>query len=147
MDAFFDGFTGAGIFGQVHRPGAPDELIDSRPLDEFLQSDEFLQVQAAFDKAPDGLVETPEATTGNQADLDERAKTQADVEAKPEEHTEAKAKVGLGFYVVGSDSKIERSLRKQEEFYKLLGEVKRESEIRPHDRIHPQRGPHRNKSN
>jgi len=50
VDAFLDGFTGAGIFGQVRRPGAPDELIDSRSIEEFLQSDDYLQV-AAFREA------------------------------------------------------------------------------------------------
>jgi hypothetical protein len=44
VQGFFDGFTPAGIFGQLERPGAPDELIDSRPAEESVQS----SVQAAI---------------------------------------------------------------------------------------------------
>jgi hypothetical protein len=36
-----DGVTGAGLFGKLHRPGAPTEFIDSRTAEEFLASGDF----------------------------------------------------------------------------------------------------------
>jgi hypothetical protein len=39
--AFMQGFTAAGLFGRLRRPGAPTEFIDSRSLDEYLESGEF----------------------------------------------------------------------------------------------------------
>lgn len=44
--SFFDTFSGAALFGPLPMPGQPDEFIDSRPLEEFLRSDEFLPMQA-----------------------------------------------------------------------------------------------------
>jgi len=41
IDAFLDGFSGAGLFGKLRRPGAPTELVDSRSLEEFKASGEF----------------------------------------------------------------------------------------------------------
>jgi hypothetical protein len=40
-EGFLDGL-GAGLFTRLRRPGAPDELIDSRRLEEFLASDDFV---------------------------------------------------------------------------------------------------------
>jgi hypothetical protein len=42
LEAFLDGCTCAGLFGKLHRPGAPTELIDSRTVEEFLASEESL---------------------------------------------------------------------------------------------------------
>lgn len=39
--AFFQGFTGAGLFGGASLPGAPTEFIDSRSLEEFHSTGEF----------------------------------------------------------------------------------------------------------
>jgi hypothetical protein len=39
-EGFLDGL-GAGLFTRLRRPGAPDELIDSRSVSEFLQDEEF----------------------------------------------------------------------------------------------------------
>ena len=39
--AFFQGFTGAGLFGKASLPGAPTEFIDSRSLEEFHSTGEF----------------------------------------------------------------------------------------------------------
>jgi hypothetical protein len=39
--AFFQGFTGAGLFGRASLPGAPTEFIDSRSLEEFYETGEF----------------------------------------------------------------------------------------------------------
>jgi hypothetical protein len=44
-EGFLDGL-GTGLFTRLRRPGAPDELIDSRPLEVFLLSDDFLQAAA-----------------------------------------------------------------------------------------------------
>jgi hypothetical protein len=41
--AFLQGFTGAGLFGKLRRPGAPTEFIDSRGLEEYLESGELDQ--------------------------------------------------------------------------------------------------------
>jgi len=41
FDGFFDGFTGAGLFGPLSRPGAPTEFLDSRSVEEFESSGEF----------------------------------------------------------------------------------------------------------
>ena len=41
VDAFFDGFTGAGLFGRLRRPGAPTEYVDSRGIAELKASGEF----------------------------------------------------------------------------------------------------------
>lgn len=35
LDAFLDGFTGAGLFAKLRWPGAPTEFIDSRTAREF----------------------------------------------------------------------------------------------------------------
>jgi lipopolysaccharide/colanic/teichoic acid biosynthesis glycosyltransferase len=42
FDAFMDGFTGAGLFGRLRRPGAPTEFVDSRSLEEFIGCDEYV---------------------------------------------------------------------------------------------------------
>lgn len=39
--AFMQGFTGAGLFTRLRRPGAPTEFIDSRTVEEYLESGEF----------------------------------------------------------------------------------------------------------
>jgi hypothetical protein len=44
---FLDGL-GAGVFTRLRRPGAPDELIDSRSIAEFIRSGEFDQIKHAF---------------------------------------------------------------------------------------------------
>jgi hypothetical protein len=41
IDAFLDGFTGAGLFGRLRRPGAPTEYVDSRGIAELKASGEF----------------------------------------------------------------------------------------------------------
>lgn len=43
LDAFFDGFTGAGLFGMLRRPGAPTEFVDSRSLQEIRESGELAE--------------------------------------------------------------------------------------------------------
>jgi hypothetical protein len=35
------GITGAGLFTRLRRPGAPTEFIDSRTVEEYLESREF----------------------------------------------------------------------------------------------------------
>jgi hypothetical protein len=44
--AFFQGFTGAGLFGRANLPGAPTEFIDSRSLEEFHSTGEFEETLA-----------------------------------------------------------------------------------------------------
>jgi hypothetical protein len=39
--AFMQGITGAGLFTRLRRPGAPTEFIDSRTLEEYLDSGEL----------------------------------------------------------------------------------------------------------
>ena len=39
--AFMQGITGAGLFTRLRRPGAPTEFIDSRTVEEYLESGEF----------------------------------------------------------------------------------------------------------
>jgi hypothetical protein len=39
--AFMQGMTGAGLFTRLRRPGAPTEFIDSRTVEEYLESGEF----------------------------------------------------------------------------------------------------------
>jgi hypothetical protein len=41
IDAFLDGFTGAGLFGRLRRPGAPTEYVDSRGIAELKASGDF----------------------------------------------------------------------------------------------------------
>ncbi len=43
VDAFLDGFTGAGLFGRLRRPGAPTEFVDSRTLKEIQESGDFAE--------------------------------------------------------------------------------------------------------
>jgi len=38
IDAFLDGFTGAGLFGRLRHPGAPTEFVDSRTLAEMRET-------------------------------------------------------------------------------------------------------------
>jgi hypothetical protein len=40
-EAFLDGFTGAGLFGKLRRPGAPTEYVDPRGIAELQASGEF----------------------------------------------------------------------------------------------------------
>jgi hypothetical protein len=42
MDAFFDNFTLAALFGKIRIPGSPAEPVDPRSLKEF-SNDELLQ--------------------------------------------------------------------------------------------------------
>lgn len=46
--SFMMGFTGAGLFTRVRRPGAPTEFIDSRTLEEYLASGEFEETLAKY---------------------------------------------------------------------------------------------------
>jgi hypothetical protein len=46
--AFFQGFTGAGLFRKASLPGAPTEFIDSRSLEEFHATGEFEEAVAKF---------------------------------------------------------------------------------------------------
>jgi hypothetical protein len=46
--AFMQGFTGAGLFGKLRRPGAPTEFIDSRTVEEYLESGEFDRTVALY---------------------------------------------------------------------------------------------------
>jgi hypothetical protein len=39
--AFMRGVIGAGLFTRLRRPGAPTEFIDSRTVEEYLESGEF----------------------------------------------------------------------------------------------------------
>jgi hypothetical protein len=41
LEAMIQGFTGAGLFGRLRRPGAPTEFIDSRTPEEYIASGEF----------------------------------------------------------------------------------------------------------
>jgi len=67
VEGFLDG-QGAGLFTRLRRPGAPDELIDSRPLDEYCQSDDFRETLARFGK------KIPAEAAGNpKAAYDERS--------------------------------------------------------------------------
>jgi hypothetical protein len=45
VDAFFDNFTCAALFGRLRIPGAPRAIIDSRPADIFWM-DELNQIMA-----------------------------------------------------------------------------------------------------
>jgi hypothetical protein len=49
--SLLDGFTGAGLFGHLRRPGAPDTLIDTRNLQEWAQSGEFSDTVSAYSEA------------------------------------------------------------------------------------------------
>jgi len=51
-EGFLDGL-GAGVFTRLRRPGAPDELIDSRSVEEFKLSGEFAEIKHAFVLAVD----------------------------------------------------------------------------------------------
>jgi len=42
LDAFFDNFTCAALFGRLRIPGAPTQIIDPRSFDEF-RSEELPQ--------------------------------------------------------------------------------------------------------
>jgi hypothetical protein len=48
VTAFFQGFTGAGLFGKASLPGAPTEFIDSRSLEEFHTTGEFQETLNEF---------------------------------------------------------------------------------------------------
>jgi hypothetical protein len=41
-DAFFDNFTFAALFGKLHIPGSPSQIVDPRSLKDF-SNDELLQ--------------------------------------------------------------------------------------------------------
>jgi|HubBroStandDraft_1064217.scaffolds.fasta_scaffold347519_2 hypothetical protein len=50
-DSFAEGFLdglGAGLFTHLRRPGAPDELIDSRSIEEFMSCGEFDEIKNQF---------------------------------------------------------------------------------------------------
>jgi hypothetical protein len=51
VDAFLDGFTGAGLFGKLRRPGAPTEYVDSRSVEEFKASGEFEVTVRRYERA------------------------------------------------------------------------------------------------
>lgn len=42
VESQLDGFNGAGLFARLARPYAPAEMIDSRSMEEFLASDEWV---------------------------------------------------------------------------------------------------------
>lgn len=46
--ALMQGFTGAGLFGRLRRPGAPTEFIDSRSVEEYIESGEFAQTVSMY---------------------------------------------------------------------------------------------------
>jgi len=48
LEAFLDGFTGAGLFGPLRQPGAATELFDSRSVEEYLESGEFEETLRQF---------------------------------------------------------------------------------------------------
>jgi hypothetical protein len=45
IDAFYDAFTCAALFGRLRIPGAPPELIDPRPLKKFAGDELQLSIQ------------------------------------------------------------------------------------------------------
>ena len=47
-DAFFDGISGAGLFGKLRRPGAPTCLVDTRSVAELQASGEFDEMLLLF---------------------------------------------------------------------------------------------------
>jgi hypothetical protein len=57
VDSFLDGFTGAGLFGRLRRPGAPIEFVDSRPVIEVIASGEFDTNVRRFDATLDEMHE------------------------------------------------------------------------------------------
>lgn len=48
VSALLHGFTGAGLFRKLDYPRAPDEFIDSRPLDEINASGEIESTFASY---------------------------------------------------------------------------------------------------
>lgn len=50
-EGFLDGFSGIGLFMRLRRPSAPDELIDSRPYQEFLENDFALLMTSLYETA------------------------------------------------------------------------------------------------
>jgi hypothetical protein len=42
LNAIIDGCTGAALFGRLRWLGAPKEIVDSRTVDEYIDSDDFL---------------------------------------------------------------------------------------------------------
>jgi hypothetical protein len=48
VDAFFDGFTGAGLFGRLRRPGALTEYVDPRRIAELKTSGEFHAIWSRY---------------------------------------------------------------------------------------------------
>jgi hypothetical protein len=48
--SFMMGFTGAGLFRRVRRPGAPTEFIDSRTVEEYMASGEFEETLAKLSR-------------------------------------------------------------------------------------------------
>ena len=49
--SLLDGVTGAGLFGHLRRPGAPDTLIDTRSLQEWAESGEFSETVIQYKEA------------------------------------------------------------------------------------------------
>lgn len=54
IEAFYDNFMLAALFGKLRIPGAPREIIDPRTLDEF-KRDEFLLSVEDFKKEIDRI--------------------------------------------------------------------------------------------
>ena len=50
-DSLLDGFTGAGLFGRLRLPGAPDVLIDTRSVADWVASGEFADNCTRFSEA------------------------------------------------------------------------------------------------
>jgi hypothetical protein len=51
LRAFLQGMTGAGLFRRLDYPGAPQEFVDSRPLEEIRASGEFDQACRSYQEA------------------------------------------------------------------------------------------------
>src|SRR5580658_4672997 len=49
IDAFYDNFTCAALFGKLRLPGSPEEIIDPRPVREFWV-DELQQILSEVKK-------------------------------------------------------------------------------------------------
>ncbi len=47
-DAFFDGISGAGLFGKLRRPGSPTCFVDTRPVAELKANGEFDKMLLLF---------------------------------------------------------------------------------------------------
>ena len=61
IESFLDGVTGAGLFGHLRRPGAPDTLIDTRSVQEWAESGEFSDNVIAYKEAREDFRRAQEA--------------------------------------------------------------------------------------